>query len=153
MQNIINKYKLGFNAYVLEFCDLMEIRNREVFYMNLFMPELNLTVVVNSLISHTDETKKKLSMCRKGVPLKEEHIRNITKNHVQHRLGKPFTEVEKEKIRTSMPQSKKVIINNILYSSIKKASSELRIPRSTISNVLYGFTKRGHEKIKSFTFV
>jgi group I intron endonuclease len=95
----------------------------------------------------TDETKRKMSESAKNKVLTKEHRENIGKA-VKKRGGTPHTDETKVKLSKAMtgkknpkhsdfmvknnPKSQKVSIDGVIYDTIKEASEELKINRSTI---------------------
>jgi group I intron endonuclease len=142
LQNTANKYREGFDFLVLEECERELVRIKEQYWMLKMNPVLNLTMVVDGRISHTEETRAKLSKARKGVPISEEHKRKVIESFKYiDRTGKVFNDIEKAKMRKNIPQSKWVKVNGIKYDSIKYASQMTNISRQALSDIVNGKTK------------
>lgn len=94
------------------------------------------------------ETRKKMSISKKGIPLTEEHKRNISINNAKPFLGKKHSLATKRKISkkkigiknpshskfmsNNNPRSKPISINGVIYKDISEAHVVLGASRTTV---------------------
>jgi group I intron endonuclease len=114
------------------------------------------------------ETLEKMSLAKKGIPLTEEHKRNIRfsqsgENHPW--FGRKHTDESKEKISKSRkgiknskhsdfmkknnPRNLSVSINGCIFGSIQQASEELNLPRHVVKTKLNSLNYPNWVKIKN----
>ena len=114
------------------------------------------------------ETLEKMSLAKKGIPLTEEHKRNIRvsqsgENHPW--FGRKHTDKSKEKISKSRkgiknpehsdfmkknnPRNLSVSINGCIFESIQQASEELNLPRHIVKTKLNSLNHPNWVKIKN----
>jgi group I intron endonuclease len=114
------------------------------------------------------ETLEKMSLAKKGIPLTEEHKRNIRfsqsgENHPW--FGRKHTDESKEKISKSRkgiknskhsdfmkknnPRNLSVSINGRIFESIQQASEELNLPRHVVKTKLNSLNYPNWVKIKN----
>lgn len=114
------------------------------------------------------ETLEKMSLAKKGIPLTEEHKRNISfsqsgENHPWY--GRKHTEESKIKIsetrkgvknpkhsnfmKKNNPRNLSVSINGRIFESIQQASEELNLPRHVVKTKLNSLNYPNWVKIKN----
>jgi group I intron endonuclease len=113
------------------------------------------------------ETLEKMSLAKKGIPLTEEHKRNIRvsqsgENHPW--FGRKHSEESKRKIsetrkgiknpnhsnfmKKNNPQNLSISINGRIFDSIQQASEELMVPRHVVKTKLNSLNHPNWIKIK-----
>ena len=144
LQNVYNKY--GFpKMEIIETCDLDKLNEREQHYLDMFFGKKECCNIQPSArsslgVKRREETKRKLSASKTGVPSPRKGIFGVVKQTEATKLkhstnnkgkGNPFygkkhsaEVVQKIKLRTSTPESIKVSINNL-----KKITAEHRQKR------------------------
>jgi group I intron endonuclease len=114
------------------------------------------------------ETLEKMSLAKKGVPLSEEHKKNIglSQSGVNHPwFGRNHSEESKQKISKSRkgiknpehsnfmkknnPKNLSVSINGRIFDSIQQASNELNLPRHIVKTKLNSLNYPDWIKIKN----
>lgn len=114
------------------------------------------------------ETLEKMSLAKKGIPLTEEHKRNISfsqsgENHPW--FGRKHSEESKRKIsetrkgiknpkhsdfmKKNNPRNLSVSINGCIFDSIQQASEELNLPRHVVKSKLNSLNHPDWVKIKN----
>lgn len=123
----VNKYgRKNFSIFILEECEKDKLEERETYYiknMNSHITENGYNVLWGGFSrlgtkhtkksrkkmsknnprpflgrKHSDETKKIMSILKKGIPLSEEHKRKLSENSARTFLGKKHTEETKNKM-------------------------------------------------------
>lgn len=86
LQNTWNKHaNCKFSFYILEYCETNKIIEREQFWIDKLKPEYNMVLFAYSWKgkTHSEETKKKLSLALKDIP----HSLKRRKNQAQAQIG------------------------------------------------------------------
>ena len=137
LQASYNKYgESNFEYEILEFCDLENLYEREQYYLDTLRPEFNILTIAGSNLGfkHSNEVKRKISSKLTGISKTEEHKRHIQDSQ----KGRVFTEEHKKKLSEAAKHRKKasrivkIMIDNVIYNSIKEASELLNIKYNTI---------------------
>lgn len=90
LQRAADKYGMeNFDITILEYCDTLELNDKEVYYIKYFQSNnkdygYNLSSGGNSGLlgfKHSDETRKKISEAKKGWKMSDEHKAFISKLH------------------------------------------------------------------------
>jgi hypothetical protein len=89
-----------------------------------------------------NEVKLKMSLVHKGRLGRETDKINVTKAHEKN-LGRIQTQEEKDKRAKKL--NKQIIVNGIVFESIKKCSEILKINRSTLTNKLLNENNKNFE--------
>lgn len=93
------------SCFVCTLLELTEDKSREDYWINYYLSNINgYNIQVGR--SKTPEIRKKISVCKKGIPLSEEHKHHLSENHYNKQNGMP--EIVKQKIReanTGKPKS------------------------------------------------
>lgn len=104
-----------FKFSILEYCPIDHLNEREQHFINIYTAKglcYNIVLDVKAPmrgLSHSDETRKKISLAQKGKPFNDEHLRNLREANKykseEHRqklrdvnLGKKHTDETKQKI-------------------------------------------------------
>lgn len=155
LQNAYNKYgKNMLEFIVVEYCEVLELIQREQFFIDTLKPVYNFCKTAGSPIGikRTEDTKNKIRL-----------------NHAKHNLGKKFSDSirlnmsigqrkrkppkESTKIKTSLSLQKEVVKYdfemNVLeeYKSLKDASLENSIPYKYLSALINGTKKSNKIKL------
>ena len=140
--------KYGFKEHIIELiCELPDdisqktLNDYEIFYYEKYkdcgFKMLNIKYP-GSNGSHSEDTKKLLSIRNTGYKFTEQQVRNLS----MAKKGKKLSEEHKQKLRQAFlgkyngSQNIKFFINGELYDSIGQASKKLNIPSKTIHNRL-----------------
>lgn len=159
LQNSWNKY--GQDNFIFEIleqlpkeCTTEELLAREQYYLDTLKPEYNILKIAGSIegYKHLEETKLKISKSMKGVRKSSEHTKHIRESQ----QGKIFTEDHKNKLSKAAKnrdkstleyKNTKIIIDNIVYNSIKEASEITNIKYNTIQKRL------SNDNFKNYQYV
>ncbi len=142
LQNSYNKYgKDNFEFTIMELIGENEftkeyLLEREQYYLDTLRPEFNILTIAGSNLGfkHSNEVKRKISSKLTGISKTEEHKRHIQDSQ----KGRVFTEEHKKKLSEAAKHRKKasrivkIMIDNVIYNSIKEASELLNIKYNTI---------------------
>lgn len=130
LQNSWNKYgESSFQYFILEFCPIEQLINREQFYIDTIKPWYNITLKVERL-EMSEESKSKMSKSRKE---------GFEKGTIQLYQEKP---IHQYSLEGHYIQS---------FKSIKEAAAKTGIPRSSINRFLEGKYKKGGDYLWSLT--
>jgi group I intron endonuclease len=135
MQRSYKKYgSQHFCFRIIELTSHENIIDSERLWINKMNPEFNLREVVesNKGIKLSDETRKRMSISRKGKPLSDAQIQNINQLN-QNRIGKQVTGKTKECLRLG-PIS--------LIGKSPSESTRLKISQSKIGRKLNPLTRK-----------
>ena len=154
----------NFSLSILEYCDKSVLINREQYYFDILMPEYNICKTAGSTqgITHSDETKIKISLSKLGTNQKEDNsmFGNIHTEEARMKMserkigrklseevkvklsaaaiGRKFTEEHKEKLSASKKNSKKLSVLDLktgqetIYDSVNQANKVLNLPKDAI---------------------
>jgi hypothetical protein len=128
LQNAFDKYtENSFMCFVLEYCDVETLTEREQYYINLFNSEYNITKDVVRL-TRSNESKAKQSIARKLLYEQDLIAVNCAKT-------------------INVYDIKGVFINS--FKSLGKAANHLNINRTSIQRVLQG----KHKQVNGYIFL
>lgn len=148
LQNSWNKYgEENFEFIIIEILpdttSLEDLLAREQYHIDNKHSEYNIFKIAGSPkgFSHDEKTKLRISKSMKGIRKSAQHAKNISKSQ----KGKVFTEEHKLKLSkaalnrdpsTTSYKNTKIIINGIVYESLKEASEMTGIKYNTIQKRL-----------------
>jgi len=164
-QYLVNSWhKYGednFKFEVLEIVgDVKNLLDREQYYLDLFKPYdikigYNINVKASSTLGykHTDETKKVMSLCKKGKSQSEEHKRKVQE---WRKTNHPTRGKKGKDNKRSIPILQYDLFGNFVaeFSSISEAYEKTGIKHSNISLIInkkikqcnkYTFFKKGED--------
>lgn len=169
LQNHVNKYGLDDISFeILDFVDIVDLVNKEQYYIDLFNPEFNISKFAYSTIGvRCSEEKKellrKIHTGRKATPAAIEANRlgqlkrlppteETRKKLSESNRGKIVSEESKLNNLFSQKTRREVICidTNTKYPSIRAASRDLNIPKEQIRYVCEG--KHRHARKLKFKF-
>lgn len=104
-----------FSLYILEYCDIKDLIEREQYYIDLLTPQYNILKIAGSSLGfkHTLETVNKISLTKTGSKISEEHNKkrsNASKGENNPFYGKNHTVEVLAKL-----SMQKTGINNPMY--------------------------------------
>jgi group I intron endonuclease len=104
-----------FSLYILEYCDIKDLIEREQYYIDLLTPQYNILKIAGSSLGfkHTLETVNKISLTKTGSKINEEHNKkrsNASKGENNPFYGKNHTVEVLAKL-----SMQKTGINNPMY--------------------------------------
>ena len=142
LQNSFNKNgPNSFRFEIIELCNIENLIYREQFYLDTFKPKYNICKIAGSPLGRkqTEETKRKLSLMRKGQKRSKEANLKCSITH-KKRGNKPTKECLN---KSKQICSKKVIniLTNQQFNSLKEASIYYNIDYKQLSNKLLGKRK------------
>lgn len=119
---------------------LNEANKWEEYYIKLYNSQINGFNLSSGGLNHlaSEETKKKMSDKRKGVPHSTEHSQAISK------ALKGYKQTEEHKLHNRMAQHRKLVQcldTGVIYDSIAEASRQTGFDHSSISRVARGIVK------------
>lgn len=159
LQNSFNKYgRENFIFEIIEECEECEeyenikelLLNKEQYYIDTLTPQYNILVIAGSSLgyNHSEETKIKISNSTKGKEKSKEHRESMK----GCQIGKIVSEETKQKlkdyakVRPTPSRQVKVIVNDIIYNTLKEATiannltrgqMQYRIKSDTFPNYSY----------------
>jgi group I intron endonuclease len=117
-----------FSLYILEYCDIKDLIEREQYYIDLLIPQYNILKIAGSSLGfkHTLETLNKISVTKTGYKISEEH--NKKRNDASKGENNPFygknhtievlTKLSMQKTGINNPMYGKTGKNNILSKKV-----------------------------------
>lgn len=158
LYNSFIKYDIKNHKFeILHLCEIKDLNKLERYYQELFEVinkyglNLKLTNTFDKCGKLSQETKNKISLIKKGVPLTENHCNNLkisrllnkrhcsfeTRNKMKISRGKIVLN-DKWKHNIGISKSKKVIdlSTNIIYNSATEVCNIFNIKKSTLNNYL-----------------
>lgn len=147
LQFAYNKY--GGENFIFEVIEIIEVEEnllqatlleREQYWIDTLHPQYNIVQIAGSNVGyhHTEETKRRISQNMLGKKKSPEHAQHIR----ECQKGKTLTEEHKQKLKEAYRKSNtirhhtQVMIDGILYQSVKEACETLHIPVSTMQKHL-----------------
>ena len=142
LQNSFNKNgPNSFRFEIIELCNIENLIYREQFYLDTFKPKYNICKIAGSPLGRkqTEETKRKLSLMRKGQKRSKEANLKCSITH-KERGHKPTKECRDKLIKACR---KKVIDTKTgeIFISLKEAADYLGMCNKQLSNKLLGKRK------------
>lgn len=106
----INKYGIsGFNLLIIEYCDSLNLIEREQYWLDSLLPSYNVLLIADSWLGnkHSEESKQKISLSKKGKKLSLETRLNMSLAH-KGKPGNKHTEESKERLSEIAKNRKKL---------------------------------------------
>ncbi len=112
-----------FSLYILEYCDIKDLIEREQYYINLLTPQYNILKIAGSTLGfkHTEETLIKMSEAKSG----ENHPMSSIIGEYHPSFGKTHSEETKALISESIKGK-----NHPLHDKTHSAETKLKISES-----------------------
>lgn len=146
-----------FKLEILEYCNKDETLAREQYYLDFLKPEYNISKIAGSPlgVKHSEATKIKMRVSGKSRIYSDEHIKRIKKMFLLRSAKSRNKDVERlleiNKDKGHPVEVLNIITNEkIIYYSLRKAESELKMSRRTI--VKYVENQKIYRKTYKFSY-
>jgi len=171
LYNSFNKYGVKNHTFeILHLCEIENLNELERYYQELFEVigkyglNLKLTNTFDKCGILSEETKNKISLIKKQIPLTENHCNSLRINRLLNKRNHSFETKNKMKLSRNktiltnewkqnigISKSKKVIdlSTNIIYNSATEVCDIFKIKKSTLNNYL----KNNRPNKTSFRYV
>lgn len=147
----------NFKVEILEYCNKDETLAREQYYLDLLKPEYNILKIAGSPlgVKHSEATKIKMRLSGKNRTYSDEHIKRTKKMFLLRSAESRNKDIERlleiNKDKGHPVEVLNIITNEkIIYYSLRKAESELKMSRRTI--VKYIENQKIYRKTFKFSY-